>query len=201
MEWIIVDDGTDKIDDIIEQANIPQIKYFYISDKMVLGKKRNFMHSKCNGDIIIYMDDDDYYPPERVAHAVEQLQNSELKCAGCSEMHIYYPKLNRLIQSGPYCSMIKNHATAATFAFKKELLDECKYDDDKKYAEESSFLKKYTIPMIQLDTTKTILVISHNTNTVDKNGLLNNKQYVKDSCYQISDFIQNTELLSFYTNL
>ena len=28
IEWIIVDDGTDKIEDIIMEANIPQIKYF-----------------------------------------------------------------------------------------------------------------------------------------------------------------------------
>jgi glycosyltransferase involved in cell wall biosynthesis len=25
------------------------------------------MHKQCSGDIIVYMDDDDYYPPERVS--------------------------------------------------------------------------------------------------------------------------------------
>ena len=28
MEWIIIDDGTDKIKDLVDKANIPQIKYF-----------------------------------------------------------------------------------------------------------------------------------------------------------------------------
>ena len=32
--------------------------------KMTLGKKRNLMHEKSKGDIIVYMDDDDYYPPD-----------------------------------------------------------------------------------------------------------------------------------------
>ena len=25
------------------------------------------MHEKCKGDIIVYMDDDDFYPPDRVS--------------------------------------------------------------------------------------------------------------------------------------
>ena len=69
IEWIIIDDGTDPIKDLV--ANIPQVKYYYYQEKMLLGKKRNLMHKKCSGDIIIYMDDDDYYPPERISHAVK----------------------------------------------------------------------------------------------------------------------------------
>ena len=34
MEWIIVDDGTDKIEDLILQSNLPQIRYFKIKKKM-----------------------------------------------------------------------------------------------------------------------------------------------------------------------
>jgi glycosyltransferase involved in cell wall biosynthesis len=71
MEWIIIDDGTDPIEDLVK--DIEQVKYFYYEEKMLLGKKRNLMHSKCSGDIIIYMDDDDYYPEQRISHAVETL--------------------------------------------------------------------------------------------------------------------------------
>src|SRR6056300_563938 len=82
MEWIIVDDGTDKIKDLIDAANIPQIKYFALDEKMRLGAKRNFMHQKTSGSILVYMDDDDYYPPERVQHAVDRLQEKpEALCA------------------------------------------------------------------------------------------------------------------------
>jgi len=62
LEWIIVDDGTDKIKDLIVSSNIPQIRYFEIKDKMFLGAKRNYMHKFARGSIIVYMDDDDYYP-------------------------------------------------------------------------------------------------------------------------------------------
>ena len=71
MEWIIIDDGSDKVEDLFE--NIPNVKYFYYDEKMPLGKKKYYAQ-KSKGDIIVYMDDDDYYPPQRVSHAVEMLQ-------------------------------------------------------------------------------------------------------------------------------
>ena len=37
MEWIIIDDGTDPIEDLV--INIPQVKYFKYDTKMPLGKK------------------------------------------------------------------------------------------------------------------------------------------------------------------
>jgi len=44
IEWIIVDDGTDKVRDLIEAAKIPQIKYYELPEKATLGAKRNYMH-------------------------------------------------------------------------------------------------------------------------------------------------------------
>ena len=172
MEWIIVDDGTDKIKDLIDEANIPQIQYFPINRKMALGEKRNFMHTKTKGSILVYMDDDDYYPPERVSHAVERLQGKkEALCAGSSEIYVYFKHIHKMYQGGPYGP---NHATAGTFAFRRELLDQSKYEDRAALAEEKEFLKNYTIPFVQLDPLKTILVFSHIQNTFDKKKLLEN---------------------------
>ena len=148
MEWIIIDDGTDKIEDLVH--DIPQVKYFKYEDRMNLGKKRNLMHEKCKGDIIIYMDDDDYYPPERVSHAVETLQkNPHAMVAGSSEMYIYFKHINKMVQFGPYGP---NHATAATFAFRREYLKHAKYEDKAALAEERYFLKDYTAPFVQMNT-------------------------------------------------
>jgi len=172
IEWIIVDDGTDKIADLIEKANIPQIKYFSLDKKMSLGEKRNYMHKQSTGSIIVYMDDDDYYPPERISHAVERLTSSPTAlCAGSSEMYIYFKHIKKMYQCGPYGP---NHATAGTFAFKKELLAKTQYDNHAALAEEKAFLKNYTIPFVQLDPMKTILVFSHEHNTFDKRELLKN---------------------------
>ena len=195
VEWIIIDDGTDKVGDLF--SGIPQAKYFSYDEKMVLGKKRNLMHEKSSGDIIVYMDDDDYYPPERIEHAVRKLQsNPKILCGGSSELHIYFNNLNKLVQFGPYSP---NHATAGTFAFKRKLLEQTRYEDDAALAEEKSFLKNYTIPFIQFDTKKTILVFSHRHNTFDKSRLLENpNKFIKDSRLRISDFIKDQRVSSFY---
>jgi glycosyltransferase involved in cell wall biosynthesis len=203
MEWIIVDDGTDKINDLIASANIPQIKYFAVDQKMTLGAKRNFMHEKTKGSILVYMDDDDYYPPERVEHAVDRLtQNKSALCAGSSELYVYFKHIGKMIQCGPYGP---NHATAGTFAFRKELLLQTRYEDHAALAEEKAFLKEYTIPFVQLDPLKTILVFSHEHNTFDKRKLLENAhpQYIKESPKTVSDFIRRSneaDIHDFFMN-
>jgi glycosyltransferase involved in cell wall biosynthesis len=190
IEWIIVDDGTDKIQDLVESSGIKNIHYFALDKKMSLGEKRNYMHKKAKGSIIVYMDDDDYYPPERIEHAVDKLQNNkEALCAGSSEMYIYFKHIQKMYQCGPYGP---NHATAGTFAFKARLLDDTKYEDHAALAEEKAFLKGYTVPFVQLDPLKTILVFSHNHNTFDKKKLLDNPHpdYFKESPKTVADFIR-----------
>jgi len=196
IEWIIIDDGTDPIEDLVK--DIPQVKYFYYEEKMLLGKKRNLMHTKCSGDIIIYMDDDDYYPPERISHAVETLQNNpKFLIAGSSEMHIYFDSRNAVFQCGPYKQY---HSTAATFAFKKELLSQTSYDNEIALSEEHKFTKGYTIPLIQLNSLKSILVFSHKHNSLNKEKLLENPEQTKTipSCYTVDDFIKDPILKQFY---
>ena len=165
---------------------------------MVLGKKRNLANSKCKGDIIVYMDDDDYYPPERISHAVEILQkNPKALCAGSSEMYIFFKHIQKMYKFGPYGP---NHATAATFAFRKELLQITKYDDVAALAEEKQFLKNYTIPFVQLDPMKSILVFSHVHNSFDKKQLLNQGQnpYVKLSDKKVTDFVKEEHIKKFF---
>jgi hypothetical protein len=203
MEWIILDDGTDKIGDLV--SHIPQVKYFSYEKKMTLGEKRNLMHKKCSGSIIVYMDDDDYYPPQRISHAVERLKATPTAlCAGSSEIYIYFKHINKLYQFGPYGP---NHSTAGTFAFKKELLDITGYENSASLAEEKHFLKNYTIPFVQLDPLKTILVFSHEHNTFDKRKLLDNQHpnYVKESIdKKIEMFFEKDmnkeEMIDFYMN-
>jgi hypothetical protein len=189
MEWIIVDDGTDKIEDLIKEANIPQIQYFSVPNKMTLGAKRNLTHSKTKGSIIVYMDDDDYYPPERVSHAVQKLQETpNALCAGSSEIYVYFKHIQKMYQAGPYGP---NHATAGTFAFRRELLNITKYNETASLAEEKEFLKNYTIPFVQLDPLKCILVFAHIQNTFDKRKLLENEnQFFKLSDKKVEDFIR-----------
>jgi glycosyltransferase involved in cell wall biosynthesis len=198
IEWIIIDDGTDKIEDLVK--HIPQVKYFSYDEKMTLGRKRNLMHEKSSGDIIVYMDDDDYYPPCRISHAVETLQkNPQALCAGSSEMYIYFKHINKMVQFGPYGP---NHATAATFAFRRELLKQTSYNEANAVAEEKHFLKNNTIPFVQLEPKKTILVFSHIHNSFDKRTLIESlefpNQFMSYSDKKVEEFVKEPELLKFF---
>ena len=191
LEWIIIDDGTDKIEDLVK--DIPQVKYYKYDEKMTLGKKRNLMHEKSKGDILVYMDDDDYYPKVRIEHAVDMLlTHPKAMCAGASEIYIYFKHIDQMVQFGPYGP---NHATAGTFAFRRELLKTSKYNEEAALAEEKSFLKDYTVPFVQLEPKKTILVFSHVHNTFDKKTLLDNRhpKFVKDSDKTVDDFVKEPE--------
>tara|TARA_B100000424_G_C22917734_1_gene488301 strand:+ start:385 stop:1533 length:1149 start_codon:yes stop_codon:yes gene_type:complete len=200
IEWIILDDGTDPIEDLILEANIPQIKYIKLKEKQPLGKKRNMLHENSKGDFIVYMDDDDYYPPCRISHAIDMLlKHPKALCAGSSEIYIYFKHINQMIQFGPYGP---NHATAGTFAFRRELLKEHKYEDHAALAEEKAFLKNYTVPFVQLEPKKVILVFSHIHNTFDKKKLLDNPhpKFVKNSDKTIDDFVKEPDIKDFFLN-
>jgi len=196
MEWIIIDDGTDKIEDLV--ANIPQVKYFKYDEKMVLGKKRNIGNDKCSGEIILYMDDDDYYPADRCSHAVEMLrQHPKALCAGSSAMFIHFNHINKMYQFGPYG---ENHSTAATFAFRRELLEQTKFDELSSVAEERTFLKEYTIPFVQLDSKKSIVVFSHEHNSFDKKELLTQlpNPYIHETELTPADIVKEKDILQFF---
>jgi hypothetical protein len=196
IEWIIVDDGTDKIEDLI--AHIPQVKYFKYDEKMTLGKKRNICNDKASGEIIIYMDDDDYYPPERFSHAVDMLvQNPKALCAGSSTLFIYFKHIHKMYQFGPYGD---KHSTAATFAFRRELLKQTRFSEESSVAEEKKFLKDYTIPFVQLEPKKSIVVFSHIHNSFDKKELLKTlpNPTIHETDIKPEEVVKEKDILKFF---
>ena len=198
-EWVLVDDGSDPIGDLV--ADVPFVKYVRLPEKVPLGKKRNVMHQHAKGEIIVYMDDDDYYPPTRVAHAVEKLQaDPSIMVAGSSSMHVYFHHIKKIVEFGPYG---KWHATAGTFAFKRELLEQSGYDDDAAMGEEKVFLKNYSIPLVQLEPKHTILVFAHDYNTFDKRTLLDRpgSTIMKYTDLKVEDFIDDVGMVHFYSTL
>jgi hypothetical protein len=110
---------------------------------------------------------------------------------------MYFTELDKIYKFGPYGL---NHATAATFGFKRVLLNKTAFNDNDTRAEEKFFLKKWSIPLTQMDPKKTILVITHTMNTVDKSFLLNGIN-VLPTHYTLEDFIEDKEIIQFYRNI
>ena len=201
MEWIVLDDGSDKVEDLFLKAAIPNVRYLYDPVKKNIGAKRNRLNVEAKGDIIIAMDDDDFYPPERVAHVVTKFkQNPQIQLAGSSEIYMYYTDIKTIYKLGPYNP---NHATNGTMAWRREYSDNHLYDETVTHAEEKSFLESYRHPMIQLDPMKVMLVLSHSENTFNKTKMREDptNPFVKKTALKLRDFIKDQALRTFYSGL
>ncbi len=204
MEWIILDDGTDCVKDIFDEAakilpNIRYIRHEPVPDKLLIGAKRNILNKEAKGDILIAMDDDDFYSPDRVAHVVYKFaQQPKVELAGSSEIYIYYTDIKTIYKLGPYDA---RHATNGTMAWRKSYALTHTYDETVTHAEERSFLDDYKNHMIQLDPHKVMLVISHSENTYDKKKLREEESpVVQKTAFKINSFIKDSKLRAFFSS-
>lgn len=177
MEWIIIDDSPDEDNSHIFPDNGKgkldgiQVYYKYLKTKIPLAKKRDLLNMSAKGKYIINMDDDDYYPPCRVSHCVEKLEEAGTDLAGSSKMYMYFSNDKKIVRLGPYR---ENHGTAATMAYTKSYADKHFFynphaeNGKGHYAEEGVFTEGWIHKMVQLDSMKTVLALSHTDNTIEK---------------------------------
>lgn len=180
-EWVIVEGSNLKedadqnelfISDFKKTCTIP-IVYVPFKEGTKLGGLRNRGNQSCSGDIIICMDDDDFYPPTRIEHVVGGFnQFPNIQIAGCSNMLLYDFKIKVFYQCRGYND---NHSTNNAMAWRKSYLQNHQYDPDKTFGEESSFTNQFTEPMIQLSPIHTVITSCHSSNTFDKTNILKNR--------------------------
>lgn len=184
-------------DEDYESINIPKntnLRLINSKFKTTLGYKRNLLNNEAQGDILIYFDDDDYHMPTRINHTVQSLINGKNLIAGSSKSFVFRISNQIIYEYGPYG---KYHSGCGSMGFFKQYIKNHKFDEEKNYAEESSFTNNFKEPMNQLDPEKTILIVHHKLNTFNKN--LSDKQNL--SAYQKEYFIRYDEDLKFYENL
>lgn len=138
LEWIILDDGEEPVEDCLPKDD--RIKYFYYDktvrdqlyknmkksiktkrgknrkvtrkyknrhllhlkhfkgNRIPLGMKRNICIQYASNNIIIHMDDDDYYPPNSISYRVKQLlkiNDTKKQCIGCTTIGCFH--INKLV--------------------------------------------------------------------------------------------------------
>jgi glycosyltransferase involved in cell wall biosynthesis len=79
-ELIILDDGTDKVCDLVPDS--PEIKYVALSQKLTVGEKRNLAIEASHGEIILHWDDDDWMHPCRISYQVDNMLRTNADVAG-----------------------------------------------------------------------------------------------------------------------
>jgi glycosyltransferase involved in cell wall biosynthesis len=198
IEWLVYDDGSDKIRDLLEPHMIAMnIRYFASDIKLNIGVKRNFLNNAARGSVIVCMDDDDYYMPERVSHAVQTLLAKRVEIVGATRNHLYFCDDGSIWETGPYGP---NHATFGTMAYTKKYVNSHACDETITHAEEVSFTKEYSEPLAQLDPMKVMLVICHPENTFSKSKLREKPTpFMRKSGMKLTNFIRKADTRRFYT--
>lgn len=213
IEWLVYDDGTDKIADLVAPENPLvhglRVRYFSNDTKLNIGVKRNFLHAEAAGEIIVTMDDDDYYSPDRVAHAVQTLIGAcrpspskpigscEDGICGSSRNFMYFTDDASMYEIGPYGP---RHATFGTMAYTKAYARKHKCDESVTFAEEIVFTNSYTSPLVQLDPIKVMVVICHSENTFSKDKLRkSDNPFIKRSGFKLRQFIRDAKAREFYS--
>jgi glycosyltransferase involved in cell wall biosynthesis/SAM-dependent methyltransferase len=87
-ELIIIDDGTDPVEDLVP-AGDPRIRYVRLDAKQTVGEKRNLACCEAHGEILLHWDDDDWYASHRVSYQVGALLRVGADVCGLRSLVFY----------------------------------------------------------------------------------------------------------------
>ena len=205
LELVILDDSDKPNYDIINSLHKDirsRIHYMYSSEKNTIGKKRNMLNdiaTRLGAKYIACVDDDDYYPKDRIEYSVKALKSSNYLICGSSILNIYDISTKNIHTLGPYINAVyPGHASCGTLMYDVKYLENNSFKDDACMAEESYFLNHFKCNLKQIPISHIMLCISHKSNTVSKNKLLTNANKTN---LVIKDIIIDKFLLNFYSSL
>jgi len=177
--WIVVDNSTLPQHDWSPSASHTLVEYHTVTESKSIGWLRNHcmqLALAMGAEMIIFWDDDDYYPPERIETGIEALRmNPTVDIAASSHMYVLLTKENALMEVGPFGP---NHGTAATYTIRRRYAETHSFPDSSR-GEELLFTNHWTEPMVQLPAEKTIVVMGHSRNTVNKSVIHETPQVFK----------------------
>ena len=176
IEWVIYDTSTK--DDSVEcllpnetEREKLNIKYIYDNQTcMSIGETRNLSITHCTNDIVVFMDDDDYYPPDSVLNRVSHLLHYNKKMVGCSILGCFnINKFISYIYSEPVLSQYHRRISPATLCFYKNIIsDKCRFNDDNIFECETIFKNISYTEFKEISWENIIVSITHKNNTTNR---------------------------------
>lgn len=199
-ELVILDDSPQSNLPIIQRLTQghPEkfnIRYIHHPERLALGKKRNMLNELANGEYILCMDDDDYYPADKISYTIGMMQKHRALISGSDQIPIWYSHINRIFKTH---SFGKHHILNGTFCYHRNYLKKHRYDDECSLAEEVAFTNNYTVSPLQLPCERTILCISHSHNTFDKDFILGSNMAMD---INLEQWVNDPMLKNWYQSL
>jgi hypothetical protein len=177
IEWIVIEDNektphmaSDKV--IQFQVQVPdlRIKYIPIEGRMSIGEKRNCAIREASHDIILFMDDDDHYPPTSFRRRVAWLTKG-VKCgqttqniACCTTLAMY--DLQRGVSAvnvPPFDIAFAQRISEATLTFRKSAWEERPFPLVS-IAEGEGWIQGRENQVIEIPPQQIIVAFTHGTN-------------------------------------
>lgn len=171
IEWIILDDSTrDSIK--ITKKKIPKddkrIKYYTCKKIHTIGKKRNKVNELATGDIIVHMDDDDYYTPDSIINRVRALLTYSKQCVGSTSINCINLLDNTCFKTSGGVRGNTIITGESSLCYYKKFWEEQKYDEETTNEECKEFLENRIKDYIDLHSAFVTILITHSQNMSDR---------------------------------
>lgn len=161
LEWVIVDDGEDSIEDTL--IGIPNVTYVRAPPGLTIAAKRNLGVEKAMYDVIAMMDDDDIYPENSITYRAAMLMKEPRKeCAFTCTIPCYdICKYVSFINVPPMTMAMSLRTSEATFIFTRKFWQEGKFDNSAKLTEGDAFIRGREHMCRELCPQEVIVALSH----------------------------------------
>lgn len=164
-ELIILDDGRVSNKSIV--PDLPGIIYIRLPGTYSIGSKRNKACEAARGEIILHMDDDDWYATDWVTKSVNLLEASDADLCGLKKLLFYNPSTD----SGwkyIYPDWDRPWVAGASMSYKKSFWEKYPFEDIH-VGEDNKFAWNSEARISHLDYLAGIVSILHTGNTSPKN--------------------------------
>tara|TARA_R110000850_G_scaffold36533_1_gene96526 strand:- start:202 stop:954 length:753 start_codon:yes stop_codon:yes gene_type:complete len=189
LEWIIDDDGPDKMlptmkefNQLSEVLKPIQLTYMYNERKRTIGEKRNNLCKKAKYKICAMMDTDDLYMSPYLKKSIEKMRKEKASLVGSNQMIFIYP-LHNFKMTAIECES-KRQIHEATMVFTKKHFKAMGGFEKNSQGEGAKMIDSMAGTKVALtDIVDCMCCIAHNDNTVKK-----------DSFFEASDITSTCSL-------
>ncbi len=164
IEWVIVDDGDDPIEDTL--FGVPNVKYVWC-EKMSVADKRNLGVQSAMYDIVCMLDDDDVYPNNSILQRVAMLLKEPKKeCVFCTTIPCYdIKKYSSFMNVPPITLPMSQRVSEATLGFTRKFWEERKFQSGVQIAEADAFIRDREEMCREISPQEVIVSLVHPLNT------------------------------------
>ena len=185
IEWVIIDDSNNGtcVKDIL--PNDKRIKYIRLKTKkkLTISMKRNLCAKYAKHDILVNMDDDDYYLPCSLISRVKVLMTyPKINIVGCGYICCYDVHWERFYMAGH-----KYYMSEASMAFRKSFWKERNFKNKVVKGEGKLFLNNRKIQAYKIPYNFVFFAMNHKSNTTGTLRVAKDKS--RDLKYQLPDDI------------